>query len=248
MEKPVSNPKAIMALNMTRNVQYQGNESCSDCCVCFVWCVLPYLNLYYLFISQILLYSKLPKGVLPNEVLFLCTTNINSKGFNCMNSWRKCNKYYLPRKAKACTINIYNFSFKRFRIVIRPISWGWNVPDVFYSFLKKVGSLFTMNFPGSTGNFSDFRLIGCLVKSDSPEALRGINASLEGGGGSWRAQTPGDAPSSVHTLVWLTLMTIFAKFLSLIDRFTAIPIAVCSLWLMHFSISSFVQTRHFSYN
>lgn len=58
------------------------------------------------------------------------------------------------------------------------------MPDVFYSFLKKVGSLFPMNFPGSTGNFSDFRLIGRLVKSDSPEALRRINASLKGGGGS----------------------------------------------------------------
>lgn len=41
-----------------------------------------------------------------------------------------------------------------------------------------------MNFPGSTGNYSDFRLKGYVVKSDSPEALRRINASLEDGGGS----------------------------------------------------------------
>lgn len=40
-----------------------------------------------------------------------------------------------------------------------------------------------MNFPGSTGNVSDLRLKGCVVKSESPEALRRINVSLEGGGG-----------------------------------------------------------------
>lgn len=73
---------------------------------------------------------------------------------------------------------------------------------MFFLFLtQKSWQLVHYEFSWLNRKFSDFRLKGCVVKSDSPEALRRIKASLEVRGGP-------EGPKLLLTpLVWFTLMT-----------------------------------------